>query len=1287
MELLEQAAEVDEFGVWWVRGKRPCLTWPVAYAGTRLTKYAAILSGHPAFDHFRRGFVLPCAARRTEMAQLFVDVGGDELMRVAAFLLDEERAQVVMVDAPAQPLLHDVWLAYLEALEHEAEYYPSTVEVMAIAVSLSANVRIIEKSPARGLVELHRTPRRITGPCARVVISHRDEGTVRAHFERLLTLTEFGVANQPVNPSELSKPPISNAKASPCAAAEKPNPKSKHQATDHLGIGGLSFLESVLSQLPFQGQINVWEVALHVVHHVAMTPLHSWRALLPAAVPSQTRIERDKQLQKHGLAKMLGRVSPGVAHMDVVLYVLDRCCGICDRDWAAPRLHCDALFIQAFANWSHTSVRISKAAAGGEVALVRPYGKTQGTASFCFEVAHQGDVYVNLTQGSCVDSTVSQQVYELILGKLGSLRRDPYWHLDRLTVWSICHDMLFVRATGDSDADEPPVTSSSSSDSEVSVQDTAVPTASAGHKRWRGSVQTLPDSPHPRAQHEARLSQLAEEWHGWVTVPEVVNGVPMDTSLLDGGVWLPRKHCFWKGCAWTGADNAARCAHVQAKHGSRLLDTCVAYYNRTLPLEVRTETVLNEIARLKLKHEPPRLSPAVDRRCLRNLYEALSEADSVETSICFSCACTHTAVKALPRNPIEYYDACPSSGRFLHLTSDQVVSFFGYRRFLERYGDRADGKTTTNMSAKPWVDELKDWQSAVFLRGNIRCELLCCPEDVKCANHKRKQGELCSNCSIPLCMKCHADLTGTPARQPRYALANDLWTGYATPLIYEREVTYLELLCASPCILGLICFILEADYAKESPETAGEGTEKKVKYQRRDMFAQAAYNQHYRVAVRGNATLFELPLEDVYREVEALDQREAAVLPRVGSELVGLVKVLVKSRGELPASLIAHATCRRAVVLDLLHEGKARGHMDFARLNMASAEERARQLPENGCIPELVHRAEEDGGLTKILNQKAATPHRVSGDPAEAFAELRPNMISLQRDGKKENDEQVVHANAWTSFGDRLGQAAEMTITTGTDMLDTFHGDFLSRAFPFLYKSQIGQPDSRGKDSYRKKHGGMELTLAQHANCMNRRVEHQYRADWSHSYTSWNLCFREQLNFSRMMYAVSSGDAESAQTLTPSLLTSACEEILTALKGTYLTPTGQKMPVKGDVSKLLYASGISPLARRLLYNVQGITSDMAGTHQAKRRARSITNSTRILHGISFFVTLSPCESQSAIFVRCTRLRRSDPFLAQHPELARWYGRNEPALLAWETIDEKDSVWGGCEGTGRGTSLY
>ena len=102
----------------------------------------------------------------------------------------------------------------------------------------------------------------------------------------------------------------------------------------------------------------------------------------------------------------------------------------------------------------------------------------------------------------------------------------------------------------------------------------------------------------------------------------------------------------------------------------------------------------------------------------------------------------------------------------------------------------------------------------------------------------------------------------------------------------------------------------------------------------------------------------------------------------------------------------------------------------------------------------------------------------------------------------------------------RLGDGADMTITTGTDMLDTFTGDFLSRAFPFVYKSQLGQPDSTHQASLRKQKGGPEVNLAHHANCMNRRVEHQFRGDWAHSYTAWNLCFREKLNRSRMMYAV-----------------------------------------------------------------------------------------------------------------------------------------------------------------------
>ena len=48
----------------------------------------------------------------------------------------------------------------------------------------------------------------------------------------------------------------------------------------------------------------------------------------------------------------------------------------------------------------------------------------------------------------------------------------------------------------------------------------------------------------------------------------------------------------------------------------------------------------------------------------------------------------------------------------------------------------------------------------------------------------------------------------------------------------------------------------------------------------------------------------------------------------------------------------------------------------IAGKSRSEAEERASKLPLNGCLPGLINRGDSDGGLSKILNQKAATPCR-----------------------------------------------------------------------------------------------------------------------------------------------------------------------------------------------------------------------------------------------------------------------------------------------------------------------
>ena len=69
-------------------------------------------------------------------------------------------------------------------------------------------------------------------------------------------------------------------------------------------------------------------------------------------------------------------------------------------------------------------------------------------------------------------------------------------------------------------------------------------------------------SPHPRAMQEQRFVEIAKLWHSWVVVPERIAGVPTTTEMLDSGVYLPQKHCFWKDCDWIGTTNTERWAHA-----------------------------------------------------------------------------------------------------------------------------------------------------------------------------------------------------------------------------------------------------------------------------------------------------------------------------------------------------------------------------------------------------------------------------------------------------------------------------------------------------------------------------------------------------------------------------------------------------------------------------------------------------------------------------------------------------------------------------------------------------
>ena len=75
-------------------------------------------------------------------------------------------------------------------------------------------------------------------------------------------------------------------------------------------------------------------------------------------------------------------------------------------------------------------------------------------------------------------------------------------------------------------------------------------------------------------------------------------------------------------------------------------------------------------------------------------------------------------------------------------------------------------------------------------------------------------------------------------------------------------------------------------------------------------------------------------------------------------------------------------------------------------------------------MPELVYHGDSDGGLSKILNQKAATPQKIYQEAKDAFTDHRPNIISLQRSTYQEHDDSIVKANAWDALAQKIEQCA-----------------------------------------------------------------------------------------------------------------------------------------------------------------------------------------------------------------------------------------------------------------------
>ena len=529
-----------------------------------------------------------------------------------------------------------------------------------------------------------------------------------------------------------------------------------------------------------------------------------------------------------------------------------------------------------------------------------------------------------------------------------------------------------------------------------------------------GACAVRAGSPHPLARLEAALDNLA---HMLSSLPAVPNRAApgFEEAGLCGGLeeradWFPEFHCPFSACEWEGSSHNEQMQHLVSVHQSgKAVDAMTALGKHTFPASQQVFSVVNAAIACKVQAAPPVVSYCHDRRALAK-YARMACAERMSALICCFCNCTFPwlAGEALPM--IEW--RCVQKNKekrrvltdFFGLSSSDTERLYGVRTYVQTYGQgQGDGP---DMREEPWATELLSWTWCVPFEDRA-VRVLSSPEDRRCRRgHGEEEPTLCSLCEVPVCYKCWHALEQAQPTLPLRCLANDMWTGYGSRLVYELRATYMEVLLASPCILSLVCFVLEVGRGNVLQEKAhlqrlrsGGVLAKRagvhLKGNARAQFA--SVRGGCLPGARGNITVFPLPLEKVYEVMK----RQDAQLPHSPAVLANAVRVVLKAAPAETARAIAQACVRRDVVVALIEDRVRRKHPAYTHLAMEEVRERAAALPVSGPLLELVSSVELDRSGDALRPLKCSTPTAAGGSVEEAFVGLRSLAATQGREARE----------------------------------------------------------------------------------------------------------------------------------------------------------------------------------------------------------------------------------------------------------------------------------------------
>ena len=295
---------------------------------------------------------------------------------------------------------------------------------------------------------------------------------------------------------------------------------------------------------------------------------------------------------------------------------------------------------------------------------------------------------------------------------------------------------------------------------------------------------------------------------------------------------------------------------------------------------------------------------------------------------------------------------------------------------------------------------------------------------------------------------------------------------------------------------------------------------------------------------------------------------------------------------------------------------------------------------------------------------KHGTPDDSAASLERCFESLRPQAMCVDRSAASLTDPETLRSGALRRYGD-------LHLETGGKMIFQWHSKYTSQVLPFVMPKMVSGPDYYPDRRWRRctEDGAALVSVPAFVAGFARRVEASCRTDWSALPIVRSAGYQFVAEHSMALTAPFLAKRNSALNTSAEEYVAAAKNLCHNLHHGFTGRGVHRMPIAGDTTRLPFATGLTPLEKRLAWNQHFLAQHMPGSQQLRQLMGHAQFGARVVYGDCIFFTLSPNEKHSALTLRLSRFRRKDPYTEYGTKAEQLLaGQEYPLLEAAETSE-------------------